>query len=355
MKIAILNDTHAGVRGDMLEMSKYAGRFYEEVFFPYLDEHDIKHIIHLGDYFDRRKYINFSTLKADKKHFIEPMLERGITMDLILGNHDVYYKNTNDVNAPELLLFESDNINIIYQPEVREYDGVNVALVPWINPENYADSVEFLTTANADTCMGHFEFEGALMMPGMTCQHGLDHSYVKRFDKVYSGHFHQKSEFANIKYLGSQMQFTWSDYGDEKYFHIFDTDTREMRPIHNPITMFEKLFYDDTKESFETISNMNYEKFRGKFTKVIVVNKDNPYWFDSMLDKLHEASPLHVSVVDDHKHMDLMDDSDIEGVEDTLTILEKYIDGLEIQGQKKPLFDLMTSLYNEALDEHNYL
>ena len=221
--------------------------------------------------------------------------------------------------------------------------------------ENYADSVEFLMSANADTCMGHFEFEGALMMPGMTCQHGLDHSYVKRFDKVYSGHFHQKSEFANIKYLGSQMQFTWSDYGDEKYFHIFDTDTREMKPIHNPITMFEKLFYDDTKESFETISNKDYTKYKGKFTKVIVVNKDNPYWFDSMLDKLHEASPLHVSVVDDHKHMDLMDDSDIEGVEDTLTILEKYIDGLEIQGQKKPLLDLMTSLYNEALDEHNYL
>ena len=355
MKIAILNDTHAGVRGDMVEMSKYAGRFYEEVFFPYLDEHNIKHILHLGDYFDRRKYINFSTLKADKQHFIEPLLERDITMDLIIGNHDVYYKNTNDVNAPELLLFESDNINIIQEPMVKEFDGVNIALVPWINPENYADSVEFLTTASADTCMGHFEFEGALMMPGMTCQHGLDHSYVKRFDKVYSGHFHQKSEFANIKYLGSQMQFTWSDYGDEKYFHIFDTDTREMKPIHNPITMFEKLFYDDTKESFETISNMNYEKYKGKFTKVIVVNKDNPYWFDSMLDKLHEASPLHVSVVDDHKHMDLMDDSDIEGVEDTLTILEKYIDGLEIQGQKKPLLDLMTSLYNEALDEHNYL
>ena len=355
MKIAILNDTHAGVRGDMVEMSKYQGRFYEEVFFPYLDEHDIKHIIHLGDYFDRRKFVNFATLKSNREHFIDPMLERGITMDLIIGNHDVYYKNTNDVNAPELLLFESYNININQEPMVKEYDGVNLALVPWINPENYADSVEFLTTANADTCMGHFEFEGALMMPGMTCQHGLDHSYVKRFDKVYSGHFHQKSEFANIKYLGSQMQFTWSDYGDEKYFHIFDTDTREMRPIHNPITMFEKLFYDDTKESFETISNKDYTKYKGKFTKVIVVNKDNPYWFDSMLDKLHEASPLHVSVVDDHKHMDLMDDSDIECVEDTLTILEKYIDGLEIQGQKKPLLDLMTSLYNEALDEHNYI
>ena len=86
-----------------------------------------------------------------------------------------------------------------------------------------------------------------------------------------------------------------------------------------------------------------------------MVNKDNPYWFDSMIDKLHAANPLHVVVVDDHKHMDLMDDDDIEGVEDTLTILEKYIDGLEIQGQKKPLLELMTSLYNEALEEHNYL
>ena len=355
MKIAILNDTHAGVRGDMLEMAKYQGRFYEEVFFPYLDENNIGHILHLGDYFDRRKYVNFASLKSNKEHFIQPMLDRGITMDLIIGNHDTYYKNTNEVNSPDLLLFEHDAINVITEPMVKEYDGVNLALVPWINNDNYADSIEFLLSANADTCLGHFEIEGALMMPGMTSQHGLDHTYLKRFDKVYSGHFHQKSELKNIRYLGSQMQFTWSDYGDEKYFHIFDTDTREMLPVHNPLTMFEKLFYDDAKETFETISNKDYSKFTGKFVKMIVVNKDNPYWFDSMVDNLHRANPLHVVVVDDHKHMDLMDDRELEGVEDTLTILEKYIDGLEIQGQKKPLFELMTSLYNEALDEHNYL
>ena len=53
--------------------------------------------------------------------------------------------------------------------------------------------------------------------------------------------------------------------------------------------------------------------------------------------------------------MDLMDDADIENVEDTLTILNKYVDSMDIQGKKKPLTDLMTSLYNEALDEHTYL
>lgn len=354
MKIAILNDTHAGVRGDMQAMSEYQGRFYNEVFFPYLDKHDIKHIIHLGDYFDRRKYVNFSSLKANKQHFIEPMLERGITMDLILGNHDVYYKSTNTVNSPELLLFE-DGVNIIQEPVVKDYDGFNIALVPWINNENYADSVDFLLSADASTCMGHFEIEGALMYPGAVCSHGLDISYLKRFDKVYSGHFHSKSEVKNVRYLGSQMQFTWSDYGDEKYFHIFDTETTEIRPIHNPLTMFEKVFYDDTKETFESISNRDFSKYTDKFVKVIVVNKDNPYWFDAMVDKLHKANPLHMSVVDDHKHMDLLSDEEMEGVEDTLTILHKYVDNLDVQGDKNQLSNLVTSLYNEALDEHNYL
>ena len=355
MKIAILNDTHAGVRGDMQAMADYQGRFYKEVFFPYLVENDIKHIIHLGDYFDRRKYINFSSLKANREHFIKPMLDAGISMDLIIGNHDTYYKNTNDVNSPQLLLYNQPNVNVITEHEVKEYDGFRIAMSPWINPENYADAVEFLMTADAPWCMGHFEFEGALMMPGMTCQHGLDHSYVKRFEQVLSGHFHQKSEFANIKYLGSQMQFTWSDYGDEKYFHILDTATRELTPVHNPLTMFEKCFYDDSKETFETISNKDYTKYAGKFTKVIVVNKDNPYWFDTFLDKVHGVNPLHVAVVDDNKHMDFLGDDDIENVEDTLTILTNYVDGLDIQGKKKPLTDLMTSLYHEALDEHTYL
>ena len=151
------------------------------------------------------------------------------------------------------------------------------------------------------------------------------------------------------------MQFTWSDYGDEKYFHILDTETRELTPVHNPLTMFEKCFYDDSKETFETISNKDYTKYAGKFTKVIVVNKDNPYWFDTFLDKVHGVNPLHVAVVDDNKHMDFLGDDDIENVEDTLTILTNYVDGLDIQGKKKPLTDLMTSLYHEALDEHTYL
>jgi hypothetical protein len=354
MKIALLNDTHAGVRGDMDAMSDYQGRFYNEIFFPYLDKHDIKHIIHLGDYFDRRKYINFKSLKTNINHFVKPMIERGITMDLILGNHDVFYRNTNEVNAPELLLLSHENIKVISEPVTKEFDGFDIALVPWINPENYADNIDFLSSTTASWAMGHFEIEGAMMQPGQNCHHGLSLQYLKRFEKVLSGHFHHKSEIGNVKYLGSQMEFTWSDYGDKKYFHIFDTETQEITPVRNPLTMFEKVFYDDTKETFESINEMDYNKFSGRFVKIVVVNKDNPYWFDTFVDKLHASTPLHVSVVDDHKHMDTLGDDEIENVEDTQTIIRKYIDGLEIQGDKQFLEELIVDLYNEASEEHSY-
>lgn len=355
MKIAILNDTHCGVRNDMVEMSEYQGRFYKEVFFPYLDQNDIKHIIHMGDYFDRRKYINFASLQRNIEHFIKPMQERGITMDLIIGNHDTYYKNTNDVNSPALLLYDQKGVNVIEEPQVMNYDGLDVAMVPWINNENYADAIEFFQTVPSAIAFGHFEIEGAMMNPAMVCSHGLSPTYLKRFEKVYSGHFHHKTDIENIRYVGSQMQFTWSDFGDEKYFHIFDTDTREMMPVHNPLTMFEKAFYNDTDESFESISDADYEQYRGKFVKIIVVEKENPYWFDTYLDKLYGVNPLHVSIVDDNKHMDFFDDEEIENIEDTLTILSKYVDGLEIQGKKKELDKIMKTLYHEALEEHNFL
>ena len=53
MKIALLNDTHFGVRNDSMIFDDFLHKLYEEVFFPYLDEHNIKTLIHLGDVVDR--------------------------------------------------------------------------------------------------------------------------------------------------------------------------------------------------------------------------------------------------------------------------------------------------------------
>ena len=131
MKIAILNDTHCGVRNSSDIFLQYQERFYGEVFFPYLEEHGIKNILHLGDYYEHRKFVNFKALNANRKHFLEPMRDKGITMDIIPGNHDVYFKNTNELcSLKELLGYFTSNVNICMKPTVLDYDGLKVAVIP---------------------------------------------------------------------------------------------------------------------------------------------------------------------------------------------------------------------------------
>jgi len=275
---------------------------------------------------------------------------------VIIGNHDTFFKNTNSLNSMDCLRLHDDHqVHIYEEPTEVDFDGLKCLMMPWICDETREQSLKAIQDTKAQILFGHLEIKGFEMHIGSFSREGVDASLFKKFDMAMSGHFHHKSDNGNIYYLGNPYQITWSDYKDPRGFHIFDTETTEMLPVHNPLKMFEKAFYDDTEETFETISNKDHSVFESKFVKVIVVNKENPYWFDTFLDKVHSNNPIHLQVVDDNKHMDLMSDDEIENIEDTLTILSKYIDGLEIQGKKKPLNALMTSLYNEALEEHTYI
>ena len=143
---------------------------------------------------------------------------------------------------------------------------------------------------------------------------------------------------------------TWSDHGDIKGFHIYDTDTGELEFIPNPFTMFHKILYDDQDRTMEEVVNIDYDSFKGTVIKLIVRNKNNTAWFDLMIDKLEKAGVSDIQVVEDHFHMDLEADDDIiNEAEDTLTILTKYIDGLQLQSDRQRLDTLMQNLYHEAL------
>ena len=199
--------------------------------------------------------------------------------------------------------------------------------------------------------MCHGEINGAMMNPGHYQGGGTPASWFKRFEQVYSGHYHHKSELGNIRFLGAQMEFTWNDFGDEKHFHILDTETREIEPIHNPLKMFHKIFYDDSKETLMTIKKKNFSHLKDAFIKVIVVNKNEPYWFDVFIEEIIKASPADLKVVEDHSNLDVLNEDEIVGeAEDTLTILTKHIDSLNIDGDKEKLDGLMRSLYTESLD-----
>lgn len=347
MKVAIINDTHCGIRNSSDIFIDNAEKFYGDVFFPYLLEHDIRHIIHLGDYYDNRKFINFRALHRNRNHFLKPLRQHGITMDIIRGNHDTYYKNTGELNSlKELLGHYMNEVTIISDPTVMDYDGLKMGLVPWIDEENTDQTMAFLKNAQCDMIGGHFEIEGYEMFKGQKSQHGLDRSLFKRFESVFSGHFHTKSTQGNISYLGSQMEFFWNDAHDKKYFHILDTETRQMEPVLNPHTLYYRIRYDDTNTSY---NDYNLDDIENKFVKVQVINKSDPVKFEKFIDRIQSHSILELKIAETFSEFlgEEVDDVDVN-VEDTPAVLSSYIDNVDTDLDKDRIKIEMNNLMTEA-------
>ena len=350
MKIALVTDLHFGARNDNLKVAAHQKKFYDEVFFPYLKEHNIKEVIDLGDTFDRRRYISFTSLKAAKAMFFDPLKENGIKTHMIVGNHDAVYKNTIELNSIYLLLQEYDNIIEYEKPTDVQIGGCDILMLPWICAGNQQETMLAVQHTKAQIVMSHLELKGFEFMRGHIMHDGMDHKVFDKFDMVCSGHYHHKSTEGNINYLGCPYEMTWQDYQDEKGFHIFDTETRELTRVVNPYNMFYKLWYDDQEMDFEDIAKIDFDQYKDSFVKVIIKNKTNPYLFDSYIERLEKNELINLQIVEDHLNLDLEDTDDIiNEAEDTVTILDKYVDGLEISADKDKVKTLMRELYNEAL------
>lgn len=347
MKIAILNDTHCGIRNSSDIFIRYQERFYSEVFFPYLLENGIKKIVHLGDYYEHRRYINFKALNSNRRVFLDKLREYGIHMDIVPGNHDTYYKNTNELNSlKELMGHYTDEVNIIMEPTVMDYDGLKFGLIPWIAPDIEEQCYDFIQTTDAQIIGGHFELVGFDMLRGVPCTHGMRPDNLKRFELVMSGHFHTKSWQDNIHYLGSQMEFFWNDAHDPKHFHVLDTEDRTLEQVENPITLFEKIYYDDTQEDYME-KDVSY--LDEKFVKVIVVNRKDAFTFDRFLDRINQRKIHELKVSENFAEFigENVDDDGLD-LEDTESLLSTYVDVVETPLDKDRIKQEVFSLYREA-------
>ena len=352
MRIAIITDQHFGARNDSIVFLDYYEKFYRDTFFPTLVENKIDRVLILGDTFDRRKYVNFYSLKRAKDMFFTPLQEMGAEVFMLAGNHDTYFKNTNDVNSVDLLLREYGNIHIIDSPEEIYVGPHKICMMPWICPENYDESMAMLKQTDASICMGHFEIAGFAMYRGMPSEEGLDRELFRKFDFTFSGHYHHKSSANDIHYLGNPYELTWQDYNDHRGFHLFNLDSRQLDFIRNPNTMFHRITYDDKSESIAEITSREVEQYTNTYVKVVVINKTNPYLFDKFMSNLYNVNPADITIVEDFiDYSEGVDDDIVNQAEDTLTVLNKYVDTIENEGiDNGKLKTLLRELYVEALN-----
>ena len=347
MKIALVTDTHAGVRGDSETFAQYQYKFWYDVFIPYLRTNNIKHIVHLGDITDRRKWINYKTLFGFRGLMIN--LANEFDLKVIIGNHDTFYKNTNVVNSMRCLF---DNKTQWYDgafewhSEARNiwYPGMEhpILFVPWINSTNLESTLEAIEDSTAKICMGHLNLEGFEMARGLTNTEGMDRKVFRKFDMTLSGHFHKKSHMDNIWYLGSPFEQTWIDCDEERGFHVLDTDTMELEFIPNPHKMFFKVYYNGT-------TDVNPADYTDKAVKIIINQIDDQYMFTKFIEEMEAAGPWHMQIIDNTDASDTSD-VEVEHIESkgTVELLNDYIEQTKYDN-KDEVKALMRELFDEAI------
>ena len=346
VKIALINDTHFGARGDSQLFFDYFMKFFDNVFFPYIKENNIKTVIHAGDLMDRRKFVNFSILSQIRTRFMDRLRDEGIEMHCILGNHDVYYRNTNMINSIKELF---DNDLILYEtPTIVNFDGLDIGLFPWVNKENYDESMDFLKTSSAPIIVGHLELEGYQVMRGVKYHGGMDAKLLERFDRVFSGHFHCRQEKDNVYYMGTQYQITFADLNETKGFHIFDTSTREIEFIENPHKMFHTLKYNDKDGPVHSIK-FDYSHLKDSYVKLFVEHKERPYSFDRFIDKLYDAGVNKVTIIEELNNSDWTKEEIVDLAQDTVTLINNEINIMDEVKDKERMKKLIKDLYMESL------
>lgn len=347
MKVAIINDIHFGARKSSKDFLQSMRMFFENMFFPTLEEQGIDKLLVLGDVFDNRRTVDFYALEKAKEMFFDKLEYNDIKCKMIVGNHDIYYKNTNSLNSLELLLHEYKNIEIFTECTTVE----NVLLVPWINPENYDDIMNTMKSTTKNVCMGHFEIDGFSMFKGQVSKGGLSKKIFSKFDRVFSGHYHHKSDNGKIFYLGSPFELTWSDYAEDRGFHIFDTKTLDLELIKNPYKMFTMIDYDN----LDTLPKDSYfDDFKGKIVKVNVINKDNKVVFDAFTDKMYNAGCIDVKFIEDFSTYEDVDVEDFEGMTSNEDVFKAYIDNIEDEKLDKDfLLNYISDIHKEAVNTTN--
>ena len=350
MKVAILGDLHVGVRNDLDCIAKAQARFFKDVCFPELEKRNIKTIVQMGDLWDKRQYLTLKSMDHFEKSLYSLLEKYDCHMTMLLGNHDVLYRNTNDINSPDLYLSNHNRITVINEP-TEILDG-QVLMVPWINKENNTSTLKDIKKSKAPFCFGHFELIGFDMQPGQPAQDGLSPKILSKFKRVLSGHYHTISEKGNILYTGVPYEMTWNQHNDPCGFWIFDTETGDTEFIKNPESMFFKVEYD-SKDNSRSWIPYKPENLSGKFVKVIVTIKDSHYDFDMWLKRIQSYVPQELTIFDNNVSIDgqAFDISDMADGMSNMEIIESKIDMLSdanySKHEKNIIKERMNKLYSE--------
>ena len=343
-KIAVLGDLHIGIHKGNPVFEEALKYFIEDLFIPTLVKEGITEVIQLGDLVDRPTVIRYLDMVHLRNNFIEPLMDAGVNLHVLVGNHDVpFNRDTLTPSAPVELL-NGYPIRVYDRPCETVIAGLPCVMLPWICRDNADTTFNLTKRTKCKVVFAHLELNDFQMYKGVTCKEGMDPSIFKDFSLVCSGHFHQPNSKGIIHYLGAPMQFTWADAGCARGFWILDTDTLELRFIQNRNDMFVLYTYENGVFSSMDVKN--------KYVKVYAKEIDDRKRFDAYIRALENAGAIEVKVNENEISLVSLievDDTKYE-VENDERIFHDYIEAIvDSKLNKNKLESIILNARKEAL------
>jgi DNA repair exonuclease SbcCD nuclease subunit len=285
MTVAILADLHFDAFNGLKQerFYDYQKDFFDNYFFPRIIEDEIKTVVQMGDLFDVRTRVSQRSLHFAKKIFFDRLRDYDIQLIVLTGNHDIYYRDSLEIVTAEKVLGEYSNIRLIKEPTALKLEGKSYTFIPWICKSNVDQVKNFIANDKSEIAFGHLEIAGAKLSKHSVMHHGTDSKLVAKYKKVYSGHYHTKSTFGNIEYLGMPYELTRVDANDQKSWVIIE-DGKPDQIIKTPIALYEQLIVN-TKEELTALLNGVYNK---KYVEIFIEYEETPKNVNSFSEKFNE-------------------------------------------------------------------
>lgn len=327
MKIALLGDTHRGVKRDDEWVVNYQNEFMD-FFHKECKARKVTKVIQTGDWFDTRRGVTQECMHQSRA-VVAPLLQDIGETFVAVGNHDMHKRESITPNSCREILGNLKKFTIIEEPTTITLGGVVIDIIPWICRENKDRIMEFVKNSESEYCVGHFELKGYYFYTGLSSD-GDDPKFLDKYKEVWSGHFHCQSTGGNVRYLGTPYTLTSGDANDSRGFFIFDTQTKELEFVENPKCMHHKIMYN--ADTFHTLDLSLYENTA---VRLVVEKRTTDDGRDLLDDHIMALSNVvHNLDVIDNFEFTAGEEDEID-LEDTTTYIESYIDSLEESDEVK--------------------
>jgi DNA repair exonuclease SbcCD nuclease subunit len=344
MKIAMIADTHIGIKKADPTFMESQLRFFREQFVPELIEMGIKTIWILGDVFDTRQQIN--TLVINKVIELFKVTLKDFDINIIVGNHDMYLTTDTGINSLKILDL-LPNVTVYEKQESLVIDGKKILIQPWI--VDYTQ--EKLITGKYDYAFMHADIVGFDMGGGRLSESGLvAKEILKKVDAVYSGHYHngisrQFEKGKSVTYLGAPYQLTRIDRDGIRGYHILDIATGERTLIENKVSM---------KFTRHTYPDINTSMVPGNVVDIDIPAEynDQTKKISDLVAKLEKMGPAYpVNIFYLPSEDDTSDIIDTENL-NIITLFKNYLEQVELDSKHKDmLYDSFIELYNNYKEQ----